>query len=126
MDQLSRLERSAERRTAVRYEVSLAVELWPAARLTPMGPFCSTTRDMSIRGFYFFSDRIFEAGTRVKFRVVGPSEIAGGGPELVRGIGKCVRIEQMPGANCYGVGVLIEKVVRRQARRRAVIEPRSA
>jgi hypothetical protein len=51
-----------ERREAPRFEVALSVELWAEGQTATETPEVCTTRDASIKGFYFTSDRLFEKG----------------------------------------------------------------
>jgi hypothetical protein len=103
---------SRERRAAVRYFVFLRVELWPVPPPKGVHPFFFTTTDVSTRGFYFLSARHFDVGTKVNFRIIFPRELTGGFAELIRGLARCVRVENAlgSGVGLYGVGAEIELV----------------
>lgn len=103
---------SGERRVAIRYFVSLRVELWSEPPPKSVHPSFFTTTNVSTHGFYFLSSRRFEAGTRVNFRIVFPRELTGGFAELMRGRARCVRVENALGSGVghYGVGAEIELV----------------
>jgi len=68
------------------------------------------TQDVSIKGFYFSSERSFEKGSRFKFRVPFPRELTGRELELMTGTARCLRIEKRPGLG-YGVAAVIEEAV---------------
>jgi hypothetical protein len=108
----SRFDESGERRAAVRYTVCLRVELWTESSRRGPHPSFYTTRDVSTKGFYFLSPRLFDVGSRVNFRIIFPRELTGGWAELMSGLAKCVRVENVLGTGVghYGVGAEIESV----------------
>jgi hypothetical protein len=101
-----------ERRAAVRYFVFLRVELWPDPHPKRAHPSFFTTTNVSTQGFYFLSSRQFEVGTKLNFRIIFPRELTGGFAELMRGLARCVRLENALGSGegLYGVGAEIELV----------------
>jgi len=105
-------DQSGERRAAVRYFVSLRVELWPEQPPKGAHPSFFTTTNVSTGGFYFLSARRFDVGTKINFRIVFPRELTGGFAELIKGLARCVRVENAlgSGAGHYGVGAEIELV----------------
>lgn len=104
----------AERRAAVRYKAALRVELWPAAEARPVAPSFYTTRDISTAGFHFISLEPFNTGDQLCFRIVFPSELIERTVELMGGLARCVRVEEVrgPDIESYGVGAFIEKTIR--------------
>lgn len=107
-----------ERRAAVRYKVSLELELASLNRFPLPELVHCTTRDASVRGFYFIDDQEREPGERLKFRILAPGRLKDRAAELVRGTAICVRIEEILGAHASqrGIAVRIEKTIRRMPR----------
>ena len=66
---------------------------------------------MSTTGFYFLSDTPFPDQAKIEFVVSFARERVGGMVELVRGTGRCVRVEKLPKGSPmrFGIGVHIEK-----------------
>lgn len=116
-----KFEAHKERRAAVRYRVSLQVEVSTLSRLPLFETDRLTTRDASICGFYFVTRRACETGERLKFSILAPGEIEGRTAILVGGVAKCIRVEEIQGSDSrqYGIGARIEKVYRRSPGSRA-------
>jgi hypothetical protein len=66
---------SGKRRAAVRYFVSLRVEIWPEPPTKGMHPSFFTTSNVSTQGFYFLSSQLFDVGTQTNFRIIFPREL---------------------------------------------------
>jgi len=94
-----------------RYKVPLCVEARPQGG-KPISDYAFfPTKDVSATGFYFLSDAPFPEKSRIEFVISMPRATAAGTVELMRGVGKCVRVEHLHDGNAvrYGIGVRIEK-----------------
>jgi hypothetical protein len=90
--------------------VSLRAELWPQLGPRSVSPLFVTTRDVSVKGFYFveeWPDLQINVGTHWNFLICFPRELTGGWAELIRGLARCVRIE-VPDGGRRGLGMCIE------------------
>jgi hypothetical protein len=69
------------------------------------------TKDISTTGFYFVSDALLPEQARINFVISYPRGRSCQMVELMRGTGRCVRVEQLPCGDVvrYGIGVHIEK-----------------
>jgi c-di-GMP-binding flagellar brake protein YcgR len=100
-----------ERRTALRYDLSLPVEVrsvlkWQAE------PFSGWTRDISACGIYFTIDQGLFSCSRFNFTLTLPAEITHGSQDsFVRAQGKVVRVEKKRenGKERVGVAAVILK-----------------
>jgi PilZ domain-containing protein len=94
-----------------RYKVPLCVEARPKGGKPVSNYAFFPTKDVSATGFYFLSDAPFPEKSRIEFVISMPRKTAGGTVELLRGVGKCVRVEHVHDGNAvrYGIGVHIEK-----------------
>jgi c-di-GMP-binding flagellar brake protein YcgR len=100
-----------ERRTALRYDLSLPVEVrsvlkWQAE------PFSGWTRDISARGIYFTIDRGLLLGSGFDFTLTLPAEITHGSQDsFLRAQGKVVGVEKKRenGKERVGVAAVIVK-----------------
>jgi hypothetical protein len=110
----NRSGRRHDRRLAIRYNVSLRVEVWPESERKGLDPLFFTTRDISLRGFYFTSDRDFEVGSKFNFSIIFPRELTGDTAELMSGLARTVRLDQLRygSAGRVGVGATIEETTR--------------
>jgi c-di-GMP-binding flagellar brake protein YcgR len=104
-------EGNNERRVALRYDLSLPVEVrsvltWQAE------PFSGRTRDISVRGIYFTIDQELLPGSGFDFTLTLPAEITHGSQDsFVRAQGKVVRVEKKRenGKERVGVAAVIVK-----------------
>lgn len=100
-----------EKGRAYRYKVPICIEARPASgeRISEFAFF--PAKDMSTTGFYFLSDALFPEKSKIEFVISYPRERADGMVELMRGTGKCVRVEKLVEGHSmrYGIGVHIEK-----------------
>ena|ERR1700679_1151400 len=99
-----------ERRTARRYDLSLAVMIrMPIEQ--EVSSRTGKTRDISTRGVYFLVDNNLSAGTELDLTMTLPAEVTGGTEVFIRAIGKVVRVENRPetGDQRVGVAAVIER-----------------
>ncbi|HTZ74110.1 MAG TPA: hypothetical protein VMB47_09330 [Candidatus Aquilonibacter sp.] len=100
-----------DRRCATRYEVSMRMEIWPAYEYRRAQPKFVKTRDVSLRGVYFFSEEERPTGTRVNFSVVFVHGITRRYADLISGQGRIVRCDPLPDRDSepFGVAMAIDK-----------------
>lgn len=94
-----------------RYKVPMCVEARPESG-DPVSNFTFfPAKDVSTTGFYFLSDALFPVQSKIEFVLSFPRTLSKGTVELMRGTGRCVRVEQLGegGGVRYGIGVHIEK-----------------
>lgn len=97
-----------ERREAKRHPLALPVEIHLHSSVDPAGSIVFAMKDVSLRGFYFHSDRVFKVGSTFDFSVL-PSPPHREASILIRGTGRTVRFDQLPNGD-FGVGAVIEQV----------------
>lgn len=96
---------------AYRYKVPVCVEARPKAGDPVSNYTFFPARDVSTTGFYFLSDALFPVESKIEFVLSFSRTHSRGTAELMRGTGRCVRVEQIRegGVIRYGIGVHIEK-----------------
>ncbi|HKS82286.1 MAG TPA: hypothetical protein VJR23_12350 [Candidatus Acidoferrales bacterium] len=94
-----------------RYKVPMCVEARPESGDPVSNYTFFPAKDVSTTGFYFLSDALFPVESKIEFVLSFPRTLAHGTAELLRGTGRCVRVEQLRegGVVRYGIGVQIEK-----------------
>lgn len=100
----------SERRSANRYAVSMRMEIWPESEQRGSSAKAARTRDISMRGIYFFCDAEHCVGTRVNFAVVFRHQLTRIEEDLISGLGRIVRCEGglAAGEAQFGVAIKIE------------------
>jgi len=94
-----------------RYRVPICVEAHPESG-DPISDYTFfPAKDVSTTGFYFLSDAPFPVQSSIEFVLSFPRALSQGTAELMRGTGRCVRVEQLAegGVVRFGIGVHIEK-----------------
>ena len=99
-----------ERRSALRFDFALPVELRLAPEATEPVPISVKTRDISTQGFYFNIPRKLTVGTHFEFSIALPTEVTGAIQAHVSGKARAVRVEEAGEGQriCVGVGAIIE------------------
>jgi len=99
-----------ERRTAIRYDLTLPISVRFAAE-SLINRQDGRTRDISTRGLYFVVPQDLQAGSELDITLTLPAEITHGSDVLVRAQGKVVRVERRleDGESRMGVAAVIER-----------------
>lgn len=103
----------AQQRSAPRFAMALDIEWQPQAAQPPR-PIQGRTRDISVRGFYFFSPMQQPLGTRLQFSVPFAFDHAGEMRPILKGIGSVVRCEELDASQKqapFGIAVKIDEVI---------------
>lgn len=94
---------------AYRYRVPVCVEAKPenGEALSEYAFF--PAKDVSTTGFYFVSDKLFPVKSKIEFVISFPRKLSSGMTQLMSGVGKCVRVEELHDGQAirYGIGVQI-------------------
>jgi c-di-GMP-binding flagellar brake protein YcgR len=100
-----------ERRTALRYELTLQIEITLESDLKKFEPILGRTRDISTHGFYFKSDQGLSVGMRFGFSIMPPWEVAPATHAFISGLARAVRVEKDSDSDAdrVGVGAVIER-----------------
>lgn len=100
-----------DRRAAERFRAPLRVELWPHG-VERTEPPKLEVRDFSQRGFYFFSERGRDLGSRFNFSVLFRRPISGQEGVLLRGLAQVVRCEDVGSTrpDHFGIAAKIEEI----------------
>lgn len=102
---------STERRKARRYAISMRMELWTESEKRRATPVFVRTRDVSLRGIYYFSSIEREVGSLLSFSVIFLKEFSGEDSDLIAGFARVVRCEAHPSnaKAAFGIALAIEK-----------------
>jgi hypothetical protein len=102
----------SNRRRAPRFAMPLNVDLQPQGE--PNSEWAhGRIRDISIRGFYFFSAIRHSVGSRFRFLVPFQSGVVAPDKKLIAGVAKVVRCESLDAstsATPFGVALEIEEI----------------
>lgn len=87
------------------------MQIWPELEERDGTTKIVKTRDVSMCGIYFISDDEPDIGSRFNFSVMFIRKASGEQRDLMSGVARIVRCEQLPSSNAerFGVGVAIEK-----------------
>jgi hypothetical protein len=99
-----------ERRHAHRYELFIPLQVNAG---TPHFPETRTAqlRDISTRGLYFIGDNSIAPGTHLEITFALPPERGRSRPVLVRGSGRALRVDPVPGeqGRLFGIAASIHR-----------------
>jgi len=100
-----------ERRAALRYKLTLQIEIRLESNFKEFEPILGRTRDISTHGFYFRSDQGLSLGMKFGFSIMPPGEVAQATHPFISGRARAVRVEEVSESNVdrVGVGAAIEK-----------------
>ena len=101
----------AIKRSAPRFAYALDVQWQPDA--PGSRPAQGRTRDISVRGFYFYSAINQPVGARLTFSVPFDLDRKEQTPPVLKGVGRVVRCEDLGSSNCqgaFGIAVKIDEV----------------
>jgi len=96
-----------ERRAARRFRVAMRMEIWPEEQARQADAVFVSTRDVSLRGIYFFGEEVGAVGAKLNFIVLDMRDLGAKPVDLARGIGRVVRSEPLPSAEGQGFGVAL-------------------
>jgi hypothetical protein len=110
-----------ERRQAHRYELFMPLQVLVGTASHFSQEQSAHLRDISTHGIYFVSDQSISPGTLVDVTFTLPPERGRPGAVLVRGSGRALRLDRVPGANgpLFGVAASISRFDFVQPDRRA-------
>jgi len=95
-----------DRRSVPRYLLSLPVS---ARAAQDAEPFAGMSRDISVRGIYFFIDQLLATGSVLDLSFTMPADITEGMEVFVVVQGRILRVEGESDAERIGVAVVIDK-----------------
>jgi c-di-GMP-binding flagellar brake protein YcgR len=96
-----------ERRTARRYNLSLAVVLWVPREKKSTSSTKGKSRDISTSGVYLTIEQDVSAGTELGITLKLPSEVTRGPEVFIRARGMVVRVDKKSENDLSRVGVAV-------------------
>jgi hypothetical protein len=102
---------SRERRRGIRYAVAMRMEIWPESQERLAEPNFVSTRDVSLRGVYFFTDEERIIGSKLNFSILFLREFIGEEADLINGVARIVRCDLLRDREAprFGIAMTIEK-----------------
>jgi len=87
------------------------MEIWPETEPRLPDPTFVSTRDVSLRGVYFFSEAERPVGTKLNFSVLFLREMTGDNVDLISGVARVVSCDllEADGGRRFGVALAIEE-----------------